>query len=227
VLHQLESDGRAVAGTDGLVGRRWRSRGQAGLVVAPVLEPEAVEPSLARLEENDDRRQIVGAANAIGDVIAAARVGPAGVALLVARGKLDDLRAPLRPPRARRLMSSENRTSWNAMAQCPSARPRPRGRCRRSAGGTSTGRSFLRPHPASATAGNMSRPFVMIRQSSTISSGTPSTARSASRARSSQRVVSAGGARHDACADDVVDRHRDGRGRLRVVAHEIAHPVAQ
>ena len=31
----------------------------------------------------------------------------------------------------------------------------------------------------------------------------------------------------DARADDVVHQHRHGLGRMRVVAHEIAHPVAQ
>ncbi len=64
-------------------------------MVAPILEPEAVEPPVARLEEGDDRRKIVGAADAIGHVVAATRVCPARVALLVARGELDDLRAPL------------------------------------------------------------------------------------------------------------------------------------
>src|SRR6056297_2820725 len=63
----------------------------------PVLEPEAVEPAIARLEEGDHRRQIVRAADAIGHIIAAARIGPAGIALLVARGEFDDLCAPLRP----------------------------------------------------------------------------------------------------------------------------------
>ena len=60
-----------------------------------------MQATVARLEEGDDRRQIVGAADAVGDIVAAARVGPAGVALLVARGEFDDLRAPFRPaPRA-------------------------------------------------------------------------------------------------------------------------------
>ncbi len=40
-------------------------------------------------------------------------------------------------------------------------------------------------------------------------------------------LVATCGARHDACADDVVDQHRHGLGRMRVVAHQIAHPVAQ
>ena len=70
-------------------------------MVAPVLEPEAVQATVARLEEGDDDGQIVGAADAVGDIVAAARVGPAGVPLLVARGELDDLGAPFRPaPRA-------------------------------------------------------------------------------------------------------------------------------
>jgi hypothetical protein len=60
-----------------------------------------MQAAVARLEEGDDRRQIVGAADAVGDVVAAARIGPAGVALLVAGGELDDLGAPLGPaPRA-------------------------------------------------------------------------------------------------------------------------------
>src|SRR5690606_37622746 len=81
-LHQLEGGRGAVAGAEHLVRWRWRARRQAGLVVAPVLEPEAVEPPVPRLEEGDDRREIVGAADAVGDVVAAARVRPAGVALL-------------------------------------------------------------------------------------------------------------------------------------------------
>src|SRR5690606_23357153 len=96
-LHQLKGGRRAVAGADGLVGRRRRARRQAGLVVAPVLESEAMQPTVARLEEGNPRRQIVGAADAVGDIVAAARIGPAGVALLIARGELDDLRAPFRP----------------------------------------------------------------------------------------------------------------------------------
>ena len=96
-LHQLERCCRAVAGADRLIGGRRRARRQAGLVVAPVLEAEAVEPPVARLEEGDDRRQIVGAADAVSDIVAAARVGPAGITLLVARGKFDDLGPPLRP----------------------------------------------------------------------------------------------------------------------------------
>jgi hypothetical protein len=42
-----------------------------------------------------------------------------------------------------------------------------------------------------------------------------------------QLVVATGGAGHDARADDVVHQHRHGLGRMRVVAHQIAHPVAQ
>ena len=42
-----------------------------------------------------------------------------------------------------------------------------------------------------------------------------------------QFVIAAGGARHDARADDVVHQHRHGFGRMRIVAHQIAHPVAQ
>ena len=42
-----------------------------------------------------------------------------------------------------------------------------------------------------------------------------------------QLVVAAGGTGHDARTDDVVHQHRHGLGRMRVVAHQIAHPVAQ
>ena len=58
-------------------------------MVAPILEAEAMEAAVARLEEGDHRRQIVRAADAVGYIIAAARIGPAGVALLVARGEFD------------------------------------------------------------------------------------------------------------------------------------------
>ena len=55
-------------------------------------------------------------------------------------------------------MSSGNRTSWNATPRSPpGARATPRARGRRSAGGTSTGRSALRLHPASVTAGSSRR----------------------------------------------------------------------
>ena len=41
-------------------------------LVTPVLEPETVEAAVAGFEEGDDRRQIIGSADAIGDVVAAA-----------------------------------------------------------------------------------------------------------------------------------------------------------
>ena len=96
-LHQLEGGRRAIAGVNRLIRRQWRARRQAGLVVAPVLEAEAVQPPVARLEEGDHRGEIVGAADAVGHVIAPARVGPAGVALLVAGGQFHDLGASFRP----------------------------------------------------------------------------------------------------------------------------------
>jgi hypothetical protein len=52
-----------------------------------------MQAAVPRLEESDDRRQIVSAADAIGDVVAAAAVGPAGVALLGPACQLDDLGA--------------------------------------------------------------------------------------------------------------------------------------
>ena len=55
-----------------------------------------MQAAVAGLEEGDHRRQIIGASDAIGDIIAAAAVGPAGIALLGARGQFDDLGAPLR-----------------------------------------------------------------------------------------------------------------------------------
>src|SRR5690606_37354646 len=96
-LHQLECRRRTIAGADCLVGRRWRARGQAGFVIAPVLEAEAMEPTVTCLEEGHHRRQTVGPADAVGDIVATARIGPAGVAFLVTRGQFDDLRAPLGP----------------------------------------------------------------------------------------------------------------------------------
>ncbi len=56
-----------------------------------------MQAAIARFEEGHDRRQIVGTADAIGDVVPSAAVGPAGVALLVTACQLDDLRAPFRP----------------------------------------------------------------------------------------------------------------------------------
>ena len=66
-------------------------------MIAPILEAEAVQTPVAGLEELHHGVEIVGAADAIGDVIAAARVGPAGVALLVAGGQFHDLGASFRP----------------------------------------------------------------------------------------------------------------------------------
>ena len=54
-----------------------------------------MQTAVAGFEESDDRRQIVGAADAIGDIIAAAAVRPAGVAFLGPACQLDDLGAPL------------------------------------------------------------------------------------------------------------------------------------
>ena len=96
-LEQLERGRRTIACPDPLIAQRWRARGQAGLVIAPVLEPEAMKATVARFEEGDNRCQIVGTANAIGDIVAPSRIGPTGIAFLVARGQLDNLGAPFRP----------------------------------------------------------------------------------------------------------------------------------
>jgi hypothetical protein len=55
-----------------------------------------MEPAVPRLEEGDNRREIVSTPDAVGDVITSPGVCPARVALLVARRELDDLGAPLR-----------------------------------------------------------------------------------------------------------------------------------
>jgi hypothetical protein len=70
-----------------------------------------VQAAVAGLEEGHDRRQIVGAADAIGDIIAAAAVGPAGVALLIPEASSTICVRRSGPPRAPRLMLSGNRTS--------------------------------------------------------------------------------------------------------------------
>ena len=64
-LQQLEGRGRAIAGADLLVGGRDRLRWQAGPVISPVLEAEAVEPAVPRLEEGHDAGEIVRAADAV------------------------------------------------------------------------------------------------------------------------------------------------------------------
>ena len=73
-----------------------RAAGRAGLAVAPVAPAEAVQAAAALLEEGDDGVQVVERLDAVAGVVAAARVGPAGVALLVAGAEHDDLGAPLR-----------------------------------------------------------------------------------------------------------------------------------
>jgi hypothetical protein len=62
-LHQLEGGRRAVTGADGLVGGQWRLGRQARFEVAPVLEAEAIEATVPRLEESDDGGEIIGAAD--------------------------------------------------------------------------------------------------------------------------------------------------------------------
>src|SRR5690606_5228369 len=95
-LHQLECFGAGVTSADRLISGGGDLRRQAGLVIGPILEAKAMQSAVARLEEGDHCGQIVGATDTVGDIITAARAGPAGVALLVARGELHDLRATLR-----------------------------------------------------------------------------------------------------------------------------------
>src|SRR5690606_29088938 len=95
-LRQLECFGAAITGADRLISGSRDLRRQAGLVIRPILEAEAMQPAIARLKEGDDGCKVIGATDTVGDIITAARVGPAGVALLVARGELHDLRATLR-----------------------------------------------------------------------------------------------------------------------------------
>ena len=65
-------------------------------MIAPVLEAEAVESAVARLEEGDHCRQIVRASDAVGNIVAATRIGPTGIALFVAGRELHDLGPPFR-----------------------------------------------------------------------------------------------------------------------------------
>ena len=97
VLRQLEDDRHTIAGADLLVGLGRQLRRQTRPMIGPILEAKAVKLPVPRLEEGNDRGQIVGAADAIADIIAPPTVRPAGIALLVARGQFDDLGAPLRP----------------------------------------------------------------------------------------------------------------------------------
>ena len=60
-------------------------------------DSETIQAAVARLEESHHRCQIVRTADAISDIITAARIGPAGIAFLVAARQLDDLGASFRP----------------------------------------------------------------------------------------------------------------------------------
>ena len=142
----------AVARPDRLVERRRRLRRRAGAVVRPVAEAEAVQPAVPRLEEGDDRGEVVRAADAVADVVAPSRVRPGGVALLVAGGELDHLGAPLRPAAraaADRLRKPDLVESHDGeLLRDRGGRARRRGRCRR--------------RPACATGGSSRRRGVMI-----------------------------------------------------------------
>jgi len=108
---QLEGFQTAVAGSDLLIGRGNRLRWQAGFVICPILVAKPVQASVSGLEEGDDRRQIIGAADAIGDVITAARVGPAGVSFPSPLASSTIWVRRSGPPRALRLILSGKRTS--------------------------------------------------------------------------------------------------------------------
>ena len=91
---------RAVAGADALVERRRRLRRRAGAPVGAVAEAEAVEPAAPLLEEGDHGVQRIERAHAKPGVVAPARMRPAAVAVLAARGQRDDIGAPRRPAAA-------------------------------------------------------------------------------------------------------------------------------
>src|SRR6201999_1905694 len=82
---------------DGLVQRRDRGAGRTGLEIGPVLEAEAGEAAVARLEEGDGGVEVVKRLHAIAGIVAAARIGPYRVALLEAGAQRDDLGLALGP----------------------------------------------------------------------------------------------------------------------------------
>src|SRR5262249_22602170 len=86
----------AVTGTDRLVERRGPTLGRARLVVGGVAPAEAVEAAAPLLEEGDDGVQVVERFHAPAGVVAAARIRPAGVALLRARAEHNNVGAALR-----------------------------------------------------------------------------------------------------------------------------------
>ncbi len=105
-----------VAGPEGLVCRGRGARGQAGEVVCPVLEAEAMQPPVPRLEEGDDARQIIGAPDAIGHIIAAPRVAQLALRSSAPLASSTTCVRRSGPPRAPRLIASGKRTPWKAMA---------------------------------------------------------------------------------------------------------------
>ncbi len=68
-------------------------------MIEPVAEAEAMEAAAPLLEEGDDGLERGEAAHAVAGIPAAARMGPAGIALLAAGAEQDDVGAPLRPAR--------------------------------------------------------------------------------------------------------------------------------
>jgi hypothetical protein len=65
-------------------------------VIDPIAVAEPVEPPAPLLEEAEHRVQGVEGTDAEPGIVAAARIGPAAVAVLAARGQRDDLGAPHR-----------------------------------------------------------------------------------------------------------------------------------
>src|SRR5204862_1163729 len=90
-LHQLERRDGAGAGADRLVERTERRVGRSRGMVEPVAPAEAMQPSAPLLEKSADGGARGQSLYAVARVIAAARMCPAGVALLTAGADRNDL----------------------------------------------------------------------------------------------------------------------------------------
>src|SRR5207248_6867017 len=99
-LHQLKCRERTVADPDRLVERTERGIERGGGMVEPVAPAKAMQPAAPLLEKSDDGGERGQSLDAIARVIAAARMRPAGIALLAAGADRDDFGLALGSARA-------------------------------------------------------------------------------------------------------------------------------